>query len=67
MQDECDLIEDELDDDDPIQNEAGELAGEMLLASCYVLPKNAISSELDKHNSDFILHKINRQQEIISK
>ncbi|XP_051166227.1 lisH domain-containing protein ARMC9-like isoform X2 [Leptopilina boulardi] len=60
--DDCDFIEDELDEDDPIQNEIGDLAGEMLLASYYISAK---SSELDKPNSDFKLHKIHQHREII--
>ncbi|XP_043484194.1 uncharacterized protein LOC122512439 isoform X2 [Leptopilina heterotoma] len=58
----CDFLEDELDEDDPVQSDHGELAGEMLLASSYILPKNTKSIELDEPNSDFKLHKIQHRE-----
>ncbi|XP_033212291.1 uncharacterized protein LOC117169891 [Belonocnema kinseyi] len=66
--DEYDLIEDELDEDDPVQNEAGELAGEMFLASFYSLSANSFSSSVEKLDSQHGgLQQILHNREMISR
>jgi len=56
LQEELDVLENEIDENDPLQNYVGELNGETLLAMCYSAPLKMLSQ--DTLNTDMILQNI---------